>query len=103
MSTTPEAFLANLTKYGVSIDTLDAGGGFIRLSKRFQAGDTNAYAGAETDVGIIYDVPTTQPGSTWGTDGGSVGGMSAVLHGCMVLNRTGCSKRFLAKLAKLRA
>ena len=96
---TPEAFIAKCAELGVSIER--AHGGLITLTKRFTPGDTAAFAAAETDVSILYDVPTAGDGSTWGTDGGSMGGMVAIKDGRMRLNRSNVSKRFVAKVAKL--
>ena len=96
---TPASFLAHVRASGVTIESLR--GTIITLSKRFPAGDNAAFACAESEVSVIYDVPQTEAGSTWGTDGGSIGGMCAIANGMMRMNRSGCSKRFMAKLAKL--
>ncbi len=98
---TPEEFLAAVHDNGVTIERIVPETGLITLSKLFTAGDRDLYAMAETDVSIIYSVPQTQPGSTWGTDGATIGGMVAIKNGKMVLNRSGCSKRFLVKLRRL--
>lgn len=94
----PIQFVENTKKNGVEIEVR---GGILTLRKRFNAGDKNGFAGAETDCSVIYDAPQTQPGSTWGTTGDTVGGFSAIQSGCMVLNRSGVSKRWLTKLGKL--
>lgn len=94
---TPETFLSKCRDLGVSIEIRQ---GVLTLSKRFQAGSNEEFVKAETDVGIIYEAPQKYPGSTWGTDGGSVGGFSAITNGRMVLNRSGISKRWLNKLQK---
>ena len=75
--------------------------GFIELAKNFTPNDQEAYAQAESDVSIIYSIPQTSQGSTWGTTGDGVGGYSALIHGRMEINRTGCSKLFVKKLAKI--
>jgi hypothetical protein len=100
---TPEEFLAKVREYGVTIERIQLGSGLITLSKLFTPGSAGAYARVEGEVGIIYSVPQTQPGTTWGTDGASIGGHVAMQNGKMILNRSGCSKRFLAKLEKLLA
>ena len=99
---TPEAFAAHCFQNGVSIERIEASSGLLTLSKGFQAGSSRGFTDAESDVGVIYYAPQTQAGSTWGTDGGSIGGHSAMLNGMMRLNRSGVSKRWLAKLAKRR-
>lgn len=98
MAMTPEDFAAELAARGIKVERITSS--ILTLSKRFTPGDANGYTGAETDVGIIYEVPQ-RDGSTWGTDGGSIGGAIGLQNGRMVLNRSGCHKRFLAKLAKL--
>lgn len=52
-------------------------------------------------TGILYEVPQTSAGSMWGTDGGSVGGLSALQSGTFKMNRSGCSVRVLNALKKL--
>ncbi len=96
---TPEEFLAKAREYGLTIRTSSTG--LITLEKLFTPGSAGAYARVEGEVSLIYEVPQTQAGSTWGTDGASIGGAVALQNGKMVLNRSGCSKRFLAKLQKL--
>jgi hypothetical protein len=96
---TPEEFLAKAREYGLTIRTSSTG--LITLEKLFTPGSAGAYARVEGEVSLIYEVPQTQAGSTWGTDGASIGGAVALRNGKMVLNRSGCSKRFLAKLQKL--
>ena len=77
-------------------------GGIVTVSKQFAPGDKGAYAAAETDVGIILGmVPTTSAGSTWGTDGLSVGGAVGLQNGCMRLNKSGGSVRVINALKKL--
>lgn len=91
----PADFAAKCKERGI---TIDVHGGILRLSQRFQAGSNEAFTNAETDVSIIYEAPQTEPGSTWGTDGGSVGGASAMSTGLFYLNRSGVSKRWLKGL-----
>jgi hypothetical protein len=81
--------------------TIEIRGGILRLSQRFQAGSNEAFTAAETDVSIIYEAPQTEAGSTWGTDGGSIGGASAMNTGLFYLNRSGVSKRWLKGLATI--
>lgn len=100
---TPEAFKSKLEKYGVRIITIDHRAGYLKLQKTFPAGDRDAYAQAEGEVGIIYETPSVGSGSVWGTDGGSVGGMVGLNHGFMELNKSNVSKQWLAKLAKIGA
>jgi len=82
----------------VKVERLDPSAGFITLAKFFTPGDKQAYTEAESDVGIIYDIPTSEPGSVWGTDGGSVGGHVGLTGGYMRLNKSGCNRTFLKAL-----
>jgi hypothetical protein len=74
--------------------------GILTLSKPFPAGSLEGFTEAESAVSILYSVPTSSAGSVWGTDGGSVGGYSAVQSGMMTLHKSGCAKRFLKALSK---
>ncbi len=70
------------------------GADILTLSKRIPIGDGLAFADAESDCSIIYDLPGGC-GSVWGTDGGSIGGMVAMQTGRFKLNRSGVQKRIL--------
>lgn len=96
----PADFVQKLKATGVTIEKIDLMSGRITLTKRFTPNSTEGFAGAETDVGIIYEVPQGN-GSTWGTDGGSVGGAVGMMSGMMRLNRTGCKKPWLRLVVKL--
>jgi hypothetical protein len=50
---------------------------------------------------ILGLLPTTSPGSIWGTDGGGIGALSAMKSGTFVMNKSGGSKRVLKVLAKM--
>ena len=51
--------------------------------------------------GILGLLPTTSPGSMWGTDGGGVGALEAMRSGVFTMNKSGGSKRVLAALQKM--
>lgn len=71
----------------------------VRISKRFPAGDKNEFSNADMVAGGILALAPLKGGSVWGTDGGSVGGMSGLNKGEYVLNKSGESgKRFLQLL-----
>jgi hypothetical protein len=95
-----KAFTAECRTRGVTIERCQPTSTVLTLSKTFTPGDKAAYCKAEGDVGIIYTVRQTEPGSTWGTDSGSIGGHVGITQGCMRLNRSGCSKRWLSELQK---
>jgi hypothetical protein len=80
---------------------VSAHGCIVTLSRTFAPGDHSAFVDCDMFAeGYLLELPQTQPGSTWGTDGGSVGGYFAVQSGNFRLNRSGISKRVIAKLAR---
>ena len=50
---------------------------------------------------ILGLLPSTSPGSIWGTDGGGIGALSAMNSGVFTMNKSGGSKRVLNALAKM--
>lgn len=82
--------------------TWSASGVILRVEKRIAPDDRSAFADAETDASILLGtVPTTMPGSVWGTDGISVGGAVALRTGHFRMNKSGVSRRFVSALAKV--
>jgi hypothetical protein len=83
--------------------TLEVRGGILTVHRRFQGGDVNAwFRDCDMTYGCVTGLlPSVEPGSEWGTDGGSVGGMTAINSGRFVMNKSGGSKRVLAALAKM--
>lgn len=97
---TPQDFLSSCQANNVKIERITDS--IITLVKYFPAGSKEGYTNAEMDVSILYDVPQLRSaGSTWGTDGASIGGMVGLNGGYMRLNRSGCKKSFLKDLQKL--
>lgn len=68
--------------------------GDIRSKEDFVRADMEYY-------GILGLLPTTSPGSMWGTDGGGVGALSAMNSGVFTMNKSGGSKRVLNALKKM--
>lgn len=98
----PADFVQKLKATGVTVEKIDIMSGRITLMKRFTPNSKEEYVQAETDVGLIYEVPQPRgAGSTWGTDGGSIGGAVGLMTGVMRLNRTGCRKPWLRLVMKL--
>lgn len=91
-------FVAHCKKNDIIIERCED---VLTLTKRIPIGDSLAFAGAESDCSIIYDLPGGC-GSVWGTDGGSIGGMSALNTGCFRLNRSGVQKRVLKAIKSIR-
>ena len=90
-------FVAHCQKNEIIIERCE---NILTLTKRIPIGDSLAFADAETDCSIIYDLPGC--GSVWGTDGGSIGGMSALQTGRFRLNRSGVQKRILKAIRETR-
>jgi len=66
----------------------------IRTKDDFVRADMEYYS-------ILGLLPSTSPGSMWGTDGGGVGAISAMNSGVFTMNKSGGSKRVLNALAKM--
>jgi hypothetical protein len=97
---TAQAFVNKSKEYGFSYS---ANGCVLSVCKKFTPGDKAAYCAAESDANILLSmVKRTTAGSTWGTDGGSIGGHVGLTGGYMTLNKSGCSNRILAQIAKIR-
>ena len=75
-----------------SILTIQKGG--IHTKEDFVRADMEYYS-------ILGVLPSTSPGSMWGTDGGGVGALSAMNSGVFTMNKSGGSKRVLKALEKL--
>jgi len=90
------AFLAQATKLGFSVSVRDT---VVTISKSFTPGDIDAFSACDCFGPLLLDQAPIKGGSVWGTDGGSVGGYSAVKHGRYTLNKSGTGKRFLSALA----
>jgi hypothetical protein len=91
-------FVAHCRKNQIIIERCD---NILTLTKRIPIGDGLAFADAESDCSIIYDLPGGC-GSVWGTDGASIGGMSALNTGRFRLNRSGVQKRILKAIKAVR-
>jgi hypothetical protein len=76
-------------------------GSIVTIWKHFAAGDMNAFCDCDMTAYGLLSLAPLKGGSVWGTDGGSVGGMTAVNNGCYRLNKSGTAKRFIAELLKL--
>ena len=77
------------------------GGCVVTIQKRI-ARTPEAFVQADGEYySILGMIPRTQPGSDWGTDGGGVGGVSAMNSGVFTMNRSGCSKLVCKALRSL--
>lgn len=77
-------------------------GDILTITKKIIPGDRESFCTADMEYGSILGLlPSTSAGSSWGTDGGGIGGMSAMNSGNFRMNKSGGSKRVLSALAKL--
>jgi hypothetical protein len=91
-------WMAKVRKDGYSVSVR---GSIVALSKSFAPGDTDAFVDCDMMAGgYLCELPQTQPGSMWGTDGGSVGGAVALKSGHFSINRSGISKRVCAAIVR---
>jgi hypothetical protein len=75
--------------------------GIVTIRKHFAPGDEAEFVRLDGEYyGLLALVPA-RGGSIWGTDGGGVGGYSAILHGCFTMNVSGVNKGFAAALAAI--
>lgn len=83
--------------------TVHVRGSILTITKRITPGSNDSFAQAD---GEYYDIlgrlPTTSPGSIWGTDGGGIGGMTAMNTGVFTMHKSGGSKAVLKQLVKLK-
>lgn len=76
--------------------------GIVTVRRSFTPGDAAEYVRCDGDgPSLLALVPITSAGSTWGTDGASVGGAVGLRDGHYRLNVSGASKRFTTALAKV--
>lgn len=82
--------------------TLTVRGNILTVSKRVIPGNNGSFAEADMSVYSVLELlPRTSPGSDWGTDGGSIGGMVAMQTGYFSMNRSGGSVRILKALSSI--
>lgn len=92
------AFKSKVTELGFNFTII--GDQIVSVSKSFPKGDTNAFVQCDMNGPYLISLVPSSGGSVWGTDGGTVGGHSAVLHGNYCLKVSGVSKRFIKELQK---
>jgi len=92
-------FVSQCKEYGF---TYTVGTNILRVHRKFQPGNLEEFTYCDMwGPHLLGIVKATQPGSIWGTDGGSVGGHVAVTSGNYTLNKSGCSKRILKQISKI--
>lgn len=70
----------------------------VTITKNFPPGSNADYIAADAVSFHILGLLPAGTGSTWGTDGGSVGGGVGLAKGFYTLNRSGVHKRVCDKL-----
>ena len=81
-----KAFADAAAQYGFS---WEARGSVVTISATFAPGDKEAFTRLDMMAGSVLALAPLKGGSVWGTDGGSVGGYSALTHGKFVMNKSG--------------
>ena len=77
-------------------------GSILTITKRITAGDNESFTTADMEYGSILGLlPSTSAGSTWGTDGGGIGAMTAINTGVFTMNKSGGAKSVLKALSKM--
>lgn len=96
---TAKDFLDTCTKEGFTVSVKP---NIVSITKAFTPGDVDAFVECDCTGPLLLSCVPVNGGSVWGTDGGSIGGFSAVKHGRYTLNKSGYTgKRFISTLAKL--
>jgi hypothetical protein len=80
--------------------TLTVRNSVLTIKKRISGNDEFCRADMEY-YSILGLLPSTSPGSIWGTDGGGVGALSAMKSGVFTMNKSGGNKRVLSALSKI--
>jgi len=78
-------------------------GSIVSVHKSFEKGNTDQFVECDMNGPYLISLVAASGGSVWGTDGGSVGGNSAVLHGNYCLKVSGAKASFVNQLKKLQA
>lgn len=93
-------FLSEMKKLGWVLERYE--GHIITVSKTFPKNDKEAFSRCDSEAFQLLDMVPLKGGSVWGTDGGSVGGASALKDGKYVLNKSGVSGvSFLNALSRI--
>ena len=80
--------------------TFSQGYRVVTVERTFAPGDTRAYGLAERDcLAVLTRFPVTGPGTTWGTDSGSVGGHVGLTGGYCRMHTSGVSVRVARAVA----
>lgn len=104
VTATAQAILARAAELGFRVEASTpstTSGAVLTVSTTFTPGDVDAYRKAESDAySLLRMIRAPRPGSTWGTDSGSVGGHAGLTGGYMRLSKSGVDKRVLTAIRK---
>ena len=94
-------FLADARRHGFTVEPIRHPE-VVTIALSFEPGDRDAYVAADGVAwSVLSGAPMLYPGTTWGTDGASVGGHAGLTGGYYRLSKSGVSRRFVKALAKL--
>jgi len=93
-----QEFKSTCEKYGFTYSFTPS---VIRVFKTIPIGDHIAFRECDMMVGSVLSKAPLRGGSEWGTDGGSIGGMTAINTGKFQMNKSGSGKAFINALAKI--
>lgn len=82
---------------------IDARSEIVTIIRNFTPNDNNAFVACDMEYFDILSRLRAKGGSMWGTDGGGIGGYSALMSGCFKMNVSGVGKRVIAEILKLQA
>lgn len=78
-----------------------ASGTVVSCKANFQPGDNQRYCELDSAAMSLMDaLPTTTPGSIWGSTSDGVGGAVALNRGVYIINRSGVSARVVSAISK---
>jgi hypothetical protein len=89
-------FLNLTAKYGWVVSGVR--GSVVEISKAITPGCNESFTTADMEYDSILSMVPGKSGSVWGTDGGGIGGMTAMNTGRFVMKKSGVNKTFIKKL-----
>jgi len=77
-------------------------GSTLTIVKKFAPSNNDAFVQADGEYySILSLLPQSSPGSTWGTDGGGIGALSAIKYGVFTMHKSGGNKNVLKALSRV--
>jgi hypothetical protein len=90
-------FVEACEKYGFTWESTKH---VVRIMKRLPPCNKDAFTEADMMAPSVLSLVPLKGGSVWGTDGGSIGGWSALQSGNFVMNKSGEGSRFTTALSR---